>query len=170
MLKDKFLKNNTQIFLHSPPPPSRSNFINTLYYKHTITFIIKLNSIKDEQKEKLLKKERNKVMTQKFTTSSRMKETTISNTLQKTLKETKIILWKCTKLSKTSNDWHPKKNWLSKQKKTYLKRKKAVRNHSKILQKHFLYKWNSNSQRIANTGVNTIHIIRNKKSSMDSER
>ena len=48
--------------------------------------------------------------------------------------------------------------------------KKAIRNHSKILRKHFLYKCNTNAERITNTDVNTIHIIRNKKSSMDSKK
>ena len=48
--------------------------------------------------------------------------------------------------------------------------KKTVRNHSKIPQKHFLYKCNANAERIANTDVNTIHIIRNKKRSMDSKK
>ena len=47
---------------------------------------------------------------------------------------------------------------------------KAVRNHSKILQKHFLHKRNTNAERITNADVNTIHIIRSKKSSMDSKK
>ena len=59
-------------------------------------------------------------------------------------------------------DYHNKRR-------TYLKQKKAVRNHSKILRTHFLYKCNTNAERITNTHVNTIHIIRNKKSSMDSK-
>ena len=41
---------------------------------------IKLNSIKDEQKKKLLKKERNKIMTQ-IHNISRLKKTIISNML-----------------------------------------------------------------------------------------
>ena len=45
---------------------------------------IKLNSIEDEQKKKLLKKERKKIMTQIHTI--------IKNILQKTLKQTKMIL------------------------------------------------------------------------------
>ena len=48
--------------------------------------------------------------------------------------------------------------------------KKVVRNHSKILQKHFLHKRNTKAERITNTDINTIHIIRNKKSSMDSKK
>ena len=47
---------------------------------------------------------------------------------------------------------------------TYLKLKKAVRNHSKILRKHLLYKRNTNAKPITNTNVNTIHIIRLRKS------
>ena len=31
------------------------------------------------------------------------------------------------------------------------------RNHSKIFRKHFLYKCNTNAERITNTDVNTIH-------------
>ena len=60
-------------------------------------------------------------------------------------------------------DYHNKRR-------TYLKQKKAVRNHSKILRTHFLYKCNTNAERITNTHVNTIHIIRNKNSSMDSKK
>ena len=48
--------------------------------------------------------------------------------------------------------------------------KKALRNHSKILQKYFLYKHSTIAERITSTDVNTIHIIRNKKSSMDSKK
>ena len=48
--------------------------------------------------------------------------------------------------------------------------KKAVKNHSKIFRKHFLYKRNTNAERIANTDVNTSNIIRNKKSSLDSKK
>ena len=50
--------------------------------------------------------------------------------------------------------------------------KKVFRNHSKMLRKHFLYKCNTNAERIANaeritnTDLNTIHNMRNKKSSM----
>ena len=50
------------------------------------------------------------------------------------LKETEKILWKCTKLLKKSNDWHPKKNRLLKHDKDLPQmKKKAARNHSKIL-------------------------------------
>ena len=48
--------------------------------------------------------------------------------------------------------------------------KKAVRNHSKIPRKHFLYKRNTNSERISNTDVNTVPVIGNKKSSIDSKK
>ena len=34
----------------------------------------------------------------------------------------------------------------------------------------FLHKRNTNAERITNTNVNTIHIIRNKKSSIDSKK
>ena len=48
--------------------------------------------------------------------------------------------------------------------------KKAVRNHNKILRKHFLYKRNTNSERIANTDASTVPVIGNKKSSIDSKK
>ena len=44
--------------------------------------------------------------------------------------------------------------------------KKAARNHSKIFQKHFLYKSKTSAKRITNTDVNAIHIISKKKSSI----
>ena len=65
----------------------------------------------------------------------------------------------------------PKEKLIIKTKERFsLNEKKAVRNHSKMLRKHFLYKRNTNAERITNTDVNTIHIIRNKKSSMDSKK
>ena len=42
-------------------------------------------------------------------------------------------------------------------------------NHSKIFQNHLLQQRNTNPERITNTNVDTIHIIRSKKSSMDSK-
>ena len=47
-----------------------------------------------------------------------------------------------------------------------------VKNSQKSQQnrKHFLYKRNTNVERITNTDVIAIHIIRNKKSSMDSKK
>ena len=38
---------------------------------------------------------------------------------------------------KKAKDWHPKKNWLSNQKKDLPQMKKAVRNQSKTLRKYF---------------------------------
>ena len=48
--------------------------------------------------------------------------------------------------------------------------KKLSEKAVKILQKHFLHKRNTNAERFTNTDVNPIHIIRNKKSSMDSKK
>ena len=63
----------------------------------------------------------------------------------------------------------PKKNGLSKQKMDLHQTKKAVRNHSKILRTCFLFECNTNTEGITSTDVNTIHIIRNKKCSMNSK-
>ena len=41
---------------------------------------------------------------------------------------------------------------------------------SEIIAKYILYKRYTNAERFTNTGVNTAHIIRNKKSSMDSKK
>ena len=63
------------------------------------------------------------------------------------------------------------KEKLSKQKKDVPQmNKKTVRNHSKIFRKYFFHKRNTNAERITNTDVNTIQIIRNKKRSMDSKK
>ena len=59
------------------------------------------------------------------------------------------------KLLKKSNDRHPKKIDYQNKRKTYLKLKKAVRNDSKILRKHFLHKRITNAERITNTDVNS---------------
>ena len=48
------------------------------------------------------------------------KNPAISNTLYKTLKETKTVLLKCTKLLKTLNDWYPIENYLTKRRITSL--------------------------------------------------
>ena len=41
---------------------------------------------------------------------------------------------------------------------------------AKYFENNFLYKCNTNAERITNTDVNTVHIIRNMKSSMDSKK
>ena len=115
---------------------------------------IKLNSIKDEQKKKLLKKERNNIMAQIHNI--------VKNEKMKALEDFEGNENNTTKMYepvKKLNGWYPKKMII----KTIegLDWKKAVRNHSRILPKHFLYKRHINAERISNTDVNTVHIIRN---------
>ena len=64
----------------------------------------------------------------------------------------------------------PKEKLIIKTKERLTSNKKK---QSKIIAKYFwkiLYKCSTNAERITNTDVNTIHIIRNKKSSMDSKK
>ena len=129
---------------------------------------IKSNSIKDEQKKKLLKKERNKIMTQIHNIKNE-KNDNIEYALED-LERNENDTMKMYEAVKKIKRLAPKEKLIIKTKERLTSNEKTpVRNHSKILQKHFLHKHSTNAERITNTYVNTIHIIRNKKSSMDSK-
>ena len=129
---------------------------------------IKSNSIKDEQKKKLLKKERNKIMTQIHNIMNE-KNDNIEYALED-LERNENDTMKMYEAVKKIKRLAPKEKLIIKTKERLTSNEKTpVRNHSKILQKHFLHKHSTNAERITNTDVNTIHIIRNKKSSMDSK-
>ena len=64
----------------------------------------------------------------------------------------------------------PKEKLIIKTKELNSNEIKSVRNHSKIFRKHFLFKRNTNAERITNTDGNTIPISRIKKTIMDSKR
>ena len=76
---------------------------------------IKLNSINDEQKKKLLKKERNKIITQIHNIIKNEKNNNIKYALEDLERNENDTMKMYEK--KKSYDWHPKKNRLSKQKK-----------------------------------------------------
>ena len=61
----------------------------------------------------------------------------------------------------------PKEKLIAKTKEGHTSKKRI---HSKILREHFLHKRNTNAERINNIDVKTIHIIKNKKISMDSKK
>ena len=73
---------------------------------------------------------------------------------------------------KTLNDWHPKENRLSKQKKDLSQmKKKQPEIIAKYLENIFFFTNAAPIQNLLPTlDVNTIHFIRNKKNSMDSEK
>ena len=71
---------------------------------------------------------------------------------------------------KKSKGLAPKEKLIIKTKEGLTSNEKSSQKSEQNTSKTFLYKCSTNAERMTNTNVNTIHIIRNKKSSMESKK
>ena len=123
---------------------------------------MKLNSIKDKQKKILLKKEKKTYSNSQY--HQKWKNNNIKYALED-LKRNENDTMKMYEVFKNIKRLASKENLIVKTKEGL-----TSWNHNKIFRKLFLYKHNTNAKRMSNTNINTIHIIRDKKSSMDSKK
>ena len=126
---------------------------------------IKLNSIKDEQKKKLLKKERNKIMTQIHNIIKNEKNDNIKYALED-LERNENDTMKMYEAVKKIKRLAPKEKLIIKTKEGITSNEKK---QSEIIAKYFKNIFYTNATPMQNVlptpiNVNTIHIIRNKKS------
>ena len=132
---------------------------------------IKLNSIKDEQRRKLLKKERNKIMTQIHNIIKNEKNDNVKYALED-LGRNENDTMKMYEAVKKIKRLAPKEKLIIKTKEGITSNEKK---QSEIIAKYFKNIFYTNATPMQNVlptpiNVNTIHIIRNKKSSMDSKK
>ena len=98
---------------------------------------IKLNSIKDEQKKKLLEKEKNKIMTQICNIIKNDKNNNIKYALEHLERNENDTMKMYETVKKIKRLAPPKKLIIKTKEGLTSNEKQTLRNHSKILRKHF---------------------------------